>query len=77
MLGTESATPLEESTAPPEGIVLSVTCANALLESARTNAAIVVIVLTQFIGLDLVKCPRMTEDNRSDLSWFRVGAVPL
>ena len=67
-LGTELTAPLEESTAPP--------CANALLDSARPNAAVVVIVLTEFIRLDLLNCPRMTEVNRSGFLWFRVGATP-
>jgi hypothetical protein len=76
-LGTELTAPLEESTAPPERLALSAPCANALLDSARTNAAVVVIVLTEFIRLDLLNCPRMTEVNRSGLLWFRVGAAPF
>jgi hypothetical protein len=43
-LGTESTAPREESTAPP--------WASAWPDSARTNAAAVVIVLTEFIRLD-------------------------
>jgi hypothetical protein len=70
-LGTELTAPLEESTAPPERLALSAPCANALPGSARTNAAAVVIVLTEFIRLDLLNCPRMTGVNRSGLLWFR------
>jgi len=69
--GTELTAPLEESTAPPERLALSAPCANALPDSARTNAAAVVIVLTEFIRLDLLDCPRMTEVNRSGLLLFR------
>ena len=70
-LGTELTAPLEEPTAPPERSALSAPCASALLDSARTNTVVVVIVLTEFIRLDLLNCPRMTEVNRSGLLLFR------
>jgi hypothetical protein len=58
-LGAELTAPRDESTAPPSGgasalLRPSVLWASAVPDSARTNAAAVVIVLMQFIRLDLL-----------------------
>ena len=52
VLGTVSTTPPDDLTTP-----LRLLCANAQPDSARTNAVVVVIVLTEFITLDLLGCP--------------------
>jgi hypothetical protein len=51
-LGTVSTTPPDEMTTLLRG-----NCASAWPDSARTNAVVVVIVLTEFIRLNLRGCP--------------------
>lgn len=67
----ELTAPRDESTAPPSGrasalLRPSVLWANAWPDSARTNAAAVVIVLTEFIGLDLLVAAHQGQLGGSD-----------
>jgi hypothetical protein len=70
-LGADFTALRDESTAPPSGgasVVLrpSVLCANAVPDSTRTNAAVVVIVLTRFIRLDLLVAAHHGQPDTSD-----------
>jgi hypothetical protein len=67
----ELTAPREASTAPPSGgasalLRRSVVWARAKPDSARTNAAAVVIVLTEFIGLDLSVAAHHGQPGASD-----------
>jgi hypothetical protein len=67
----ELTAPRDESTAPPSGGVSvllrpSVVWASASPDSARTSAAVVVIVLTEFIGLDLLVAAHHGQPGASD-----------
>jgi hypothetical protein len=70
-LRAELTAPREESTAPPSGgasVLLrpSVVWASAWPDSARTNAAVIVIVLTELIGLDLLVAAHHGQPAASD-----------